>query len=218
MLARSHPVPHFDRGYRRVQDCVARLTKFPPPRENIAVSFAANFDDDVGIDQDVHSFLSLSMPSVAPQAAHVFFGRVGQVGTIFPDSDEGLHGFTTLIQITEITLSSRLTNQIGDGRPLAAGPCVEGIPQIVVKIELGSSHDVYYTSPFLHFPIISSPPNALRRPAARVCDLLHARSAQLPLAAMCSAETSNSLINSQGAPESPKRSLTPMAPVMMGMP
>ncbi len=33
---------------------------------------------------------------------------------------------------------------------------------------------------------------------------------------MCSAETSNSLISSQGAPESPKRSLTPMAPVITG--
>jgi hypothetical protein len=35
---------------------------------------------------------------------------------------------------------------------------------------------------------------------------------------MCSALTSNSLISSHGAPESPKRSFTPMAPVMNGTP
>lgn len=60
MLPLSHSRPEFRCGDRRVEDCATRLTQFPPPRKNVVVPLATNFDDDVGIDQNRHRLPGLS--------------------------------------------------------------------------------------------------------------------------------------------------------------
>ena len=59
---------------------------------------------------------------------------------------------------------------------------------------------------------------AARAPVSTRRRLFLSSISRAALCAMCSALTSNSLISSQGAPDSPKRSFTPMAPVITGTP
>lgn len=85
-------------------------------------------------------------PIASPKAAHVI-DRVGGLSAFAANADELLHRFGPLVARAQITLAYGFPNQRGHGSFMASRLCVKGSPEVVLKIQLGSPHDVYYTSP-----------------------------------------------------------------------
>ena len=84
-------------------------------------------------------------PVAAAKAPYVL-RSVNCVPAFLVTSDEFLHSFSSNFAITQIPFADGLPHQLRNSRVLAARAGVEGIPKMVVEIELGAPHDVYYTS------------------------------------------------------------------------
>ncbi len=63
-------------------------------------------------------------------------------GTVLADANELVHGFRPLVALAEVVLADGCADEFGYGCFLAAGAGVEGGPEIVVEVELGTPHDV----------------------------------------------------------------------------
>lgn len=79
------------------------------------------------------------------------------------DSNKALHGLFSFFQVADVAFANSLTDQFGDGGRLALRAGVEGAPEVLVKIELRTLHNV-----FMHCDWART---VLRRSAtARACD------------------------------------------------
>jgi hypothetical protein len=72
--------------------------------------------------------------------------RIEGFGAFLTNPDELLHRPHLLVALAEVTLPNGFAHEFGDGR--LAAPCsrVKGIPEVFVKVQLRSPHNVYYTS------------------------------------------------------------------------
>ena len=66
--------------------------------------------------------------------------------TVLTDPDEPLHRRPALFAVTDIAFAYRLADQFGDGRLFPSSTGVERSPQLVVQVQLCTSHNVYRTS------------------------------------------------------------------------
>jgi hypothetical protein len=73
--------------------------------------------------------------------------RVGGFSPPLADSDKLLHRIHPLVLSTEVTLANSFPYELRDGGLRASRAGVQRIPQMIVKVQLRSPHDVYYTSP-----------------------------------------------------------------------
>jgi hypothetical protein len=74
------------------------------------------------------------------------FERAGWLGPSLADSDKVLHRIHPLVLSTEVTLANGFPYKFRDSRFPASRPGVQGGPEVIVKVQLSSPHDVYHTS------------------------------------------------------------------------
>jgi hypothetical protein len=70
------------------------------------------------------------------------FDHVSGLSPPLTDSDKVLHRFHALILPTEVTLANRASHKFRDRGFLASRAGVQGIPEVIIKVQLRSPHDV----------------------------------------------------------------------------
>lgn len=85
--------------------------------------------------------------AAAPKLPDIF-DRIAELSPSLADSDKVLHRSHPLVLSTEVTLANGFPYEFRDGGLRASRTGMQRIPEMIVKVQLRSPHDVYYTSPF----------------------------------------------------------------------
>ena len=83
--------------------------------------------------------------TTAPKSPDIF-DRVARLGLSLADSDKVLHRLHSLVPATEVTFANGFPHEFRDSGFRASRPGVQRIPEVIVKVQLRSPHDVYDTS------------------------------------------------------------------------
>jgi len=84
-------------------------------------------------------------PVASPKLSDIL-RTVEDCGTSPANADEFLHRLNPLIPPAEVTLANGFAHEFRDGGFLTPGASVKGMPELIVKVQLCSPHDVYCTS------------------------------------------------------------------------
>ena len=76
-----------------------------------------------------------------PQVSEISLG-IDELRPIFPHADDRSHRASALLESAKIPFAGSATHQLGNGRLLPARLRVQHGPELIVEIELRSSHDV----------------------------------------------------------------------------
>src|SRR5207237_10660938 len=83
------------------------------------------------------------------KAAHVRFGG-GELRTVFTKPNESLKRAPPLDGPVHVSFADSLAHQLRNRRARLPGADLQRLPDVFLKVELSTLHDVYYTSRFLH--------------------------------------------------------------------
>ena len=88
-----------------------------------------------------------AVQAVASTKASNILHRIERFGAFLANPDEFLHRLHLLVPPGKVTLTKGFPNEFRDGSSSTPCASVKGVPQMIVEVQLGSPHNVYYTSP-----------------------------------------------------------------------
>jgi len=87
----------------------------------------------------------INVQTATPAKTSNILHRIKGFGALLANPDEFLHGFYPLVPPAETTFTNGFRHEFGDGSVSTPGASVQGIPEVIVKVQLRSPHNVYCT-------------------------------------------------------------------------
>ena len=121
------------------------ITSAFPPLDTSIWTLQSGCRNPPGQSSFVKPFQTVT-PAKTPDIIYRINYRIDGLRCLLANSDECLHGFHPLLAPAQVAFADRFPHEFRNGGLSAAGASVKGAPEVVVKIKLGSPHDVYSSS------------------------------------------------------------------------